>query len=121
MNPYIIEACFLCTQIVIADYEAKRFSANKNISHFWWAIVVCLLIATGWYITDQNWMLAICLALERIFAFNTLLNFFRHEPFFYVHSGVGGSWLDSKIGDAYPYIFLTSLAAFITLNFFVNG
>lgn len=123
MAPTIDEILFLCVQLAIAKYHAECFDEGKSINHTFWAIVVGILIGLFTWVSKWDWYLCGALVLERIWCFNPLLNLLRHpsKPFFYTHSQkVGGSWLDSKIGNSYPYIFMGSLAAFIAVNIIMN-
>jgi len=121
MTPVIDEILFMCMNLAIASYHAERFDANKKINHTFWAIVVGIVIGMFTWVSRWDWFLCGALVMERIFAFNPLLNFLRkpRKPFFYTHSSPNGSWLDSKIGNSYPYVFMGALAGFIALNIFI--
>ena len=119
---YIGELLFLFMNLAIAEYHASLFDNNKKINHFWWGCAVGGVIVLFTYAGKWDWWFFGALIAERMWCFNPMLNFLRKpkKPFFYVHSDkVGGSWLDSIIGDAYPYVFATSLAGFIIAQFFI--
>jgi hypothetical protein len=115
---YLGEILFILINAWIADYQAHQFAVGKSISHFFWAAVIGFLIAGGWYVEHADYWFAGALLLERVWAFNPMLNKFRNKPFFYTHSGKNGSWIDAHIGDSYPWIFVTALAAFMVINIF---
>jgi len=117
---YIGEVLFLFGNVAIADYHAGKFDAGKSINHTFWAFVVGSVILLFTIVSKWNWWYGGALLLERMWCFNPVLNLIRKKPFFYVHSDkVGGSLLDSIIGNAYPYVFISSLAGFVTLQFFI--
>lgn len=117
---YIGEVLFFFGNMAIADYHASLFDHQKKINHTFWALVVGVVIGVFTWASRWDWWFAGALLAERMWCFNPMLNLIRHKPFFYVHSDkVGGSWLDSKIGNAYPYVFATSLAGFIIAQFLI--
>lgn len=119
---YIGEILFFLLNLALADYHAGRFDDNKKINHTFWAICIGLVMAAFTYVSKWNICFAIALVLERIWCFNPLLNYLRKpkKPFFYTHSDkVGGSWIDSIIGNSYPYVFGASLIGFVIIQFLI--
>jgi len=117
---YIGELLFLCGNLALADYHAHRFDQQKPINHTLWAFVVGVVIFLFTYVSKWNLYFCGALVLERVWCFNPMLNLIRHKPFFYTHSEkVGGSWIDAKIGNWYPYIFVASLIGFLILQYYI--
>lgn len=119
---YIGEVLFFFLNLALADYHAGQFDAGKTINHFFWAICTGIAIGVFTYVSKWNWWFCGALVFERLWCFNPMLNFLRKpkKPFFYTHSDkVGGSWMDSVIGNAYPFIFGASLIGFITFQWFI--
>ncbi len=118
---YVGEFLFFCGNLALADYHASQFNKDKTISHTLWFCIMVFIVALFTWVSRWNWYFCGSLVLERIWAFNPLLNYFRkpRKPFFYTHSGKGGSWIDSKIGNSYPYIFVGSLIGFVILQFYI--
>src|SRR4051812_49367455 len=105
----IYELLMLLVIVGITKIHADRFAHNRYVSptfHFLWAAVYllpCLVIAV---LSASVWLL-IALLMVRFVFYNVILNVWRTRPFFYIHSGVNGSWWDDielKWSGAYPYL-----------------
>jgi hypothetical protein len=118
----LFQILFLILIIVITDIHARRFKANKPIGplfHLTWGMVYAFPAAFfAWQL--GSWWLVWAGAVERFVFYNPVLNIWRTEKFFYIHSGKNGSWWDDLEllwSRAYPWIWALAALAFIILQF----
>ncbi len=110
--------------IGITDLHAEKFAANKPVGplfHTLWALIYlvpCAVIAA----LNSSWWLMVAFTLERFVFYNLILNIWRTKPFFYIHSGLNGSWWDDlelKWSGVYPYAWGVGLLGLIIVNFII--
>lgn len=111
-----IQLAFLAINIAEAKLQAWLFDVkNKTVDHAAWAFQYIILVAIGGLYAHST-LLGIALIIQRMPVFNTSLNLFRHKPFFYTGTA---SVIDRLMGKFYPLVFWLSLAAIITLQYFI--
>lgn len=121
-----IQIFFFAINVGLGKYQAHRFDANqKRINHTTWALAYGILAAQSWWPTHNLFLVGACF-LQHLPVFNTALNFSRQQqnPFweqlFYTHPADPlGSKLDQFWGKFYPLVFFLSLAALVTIQFFI--
>jgi hypothetical protein len=84
---YIYEGLYLVSLFCFAYIHAIRFDLNKTIDHLIWGLISGGLIGLIFIFSEWNWLLLLCLILERIVFFSPTLNLLRHpqKPFFYLN------------------------------------
>jgi hypothetical protein len=116
------ELAMLFVIIAITKIHADKFAHNRAISptfHFLWAVVYFIPCAVISYLTG-SWWLAVAFILLRFVAYNIILNVWRTRPFFYIHSGLNGSWWDElelHWANLYGWIWGVGVIALIIINF----
>lgn len=106
----IIQLLFVAINVWMALYHAKLISRDKVIRHSMWATLYCVIVAPSYFI---SWELPVIGLLIRIPVFNTVLNYRRGKPLFYLGKS---SFIDRLIGKHYPYVFAGCITLIIIFN-----
>lgn len=116
------QIAFLAVIIAITKIHADKFAANKPIGplfHAIWTLIYFVPVAFfAWRYC--SWWLLIAGIIERFVFYNPVLNIWRGEKFFYIHSGKNGSWWDDlelKWAKYYPYLWMVGFVGFIVIQF----
>jgi hypothetical protein len=122
MSEYFIETWMLALILVICAIHAHRFEKIEPIGplfHFVWAGVYGLGMAF-WYLLLRDDLLMLALLVLRFVAYNPLLNWMREKDWWYVGSGVNGSWwdrLEEKYASVYKVLWFAVLVELIIIQF----